>query len=125
MKLLKILGLIIGTTLSVNTLIYISDQGYLADYWEPRKSLWDPRLKIFRCLDEHGQIDIADRQPPCSIITLAGQKLAERRIARCITAGGEKERCTHEARSFVYAMRPEERKQSPEEPKGTISRRTQ
>ncbi len=125
MKILKILGLMIATVLSVHAVIYVADQGYLADYWEDRESLWDPRLKIFRCLDDQGQIDKADRQPPCSVITLAGQKLAERHMAKCLKAGGEAQRCTHEAWIFVYAMRPEERTKNPEEPRGVISRRAQ
>ena len=84
MKLLKLLLLPIGAVLTLWLTIYLYQEGLLTDYWESRDALWDPRLKIYRCLDEHGQIDPQDRQPPCSVITLAGQCFGERRIANCL-----------------------------------------
>jgi hypothetical protein len=125
MRLFKLLALVLGTTISLWLTIYLYEQGFLTDYWEPRASLWDPRLKIYRCLDENGQIDKADRQSPCSVMTLAGQRFGERRIAKCMAAGGNEQQCTEEAWRWVYSMRPEERAHVSEEPKGTISRRTE
>jgi hypothetical protein len=124
MRLLKFLGLVMGTTLSLFLTIYLYEQGYLSDYWEPRDSMWDPRLKIFRCLDEHGQLDKDDRQPPCSVMTLPGQKAGDRRIAQCLAKGGDRKQCSEETWRWLYSMRPEERTALPE-PQGLISTRTQ
>ena len=125
MKLVKLFLLIIGTSMSIWLTMYLYQEGYLTDYWETRDALWDPRLKIYRCLDEHGQIDPQDRQPPCSVMTLAGQRFGERRIAKCVAAGGDELECAKEAWEWVYAMRPEERAKAFEKPKGSISERSQ
>jgi len=108
MKLVKLLLLIIGTSMSIWLTMYLYQEGYLTDYW-----------------DEHGQIDPQDRQPPCSVMTLAGQRFGERRIAKCVAAGGDELECAKEAWEWVYAMRPEERAKAFEKPKGSISERSQ
>ncbi|MEY4529070.1 MAG: hypothetical protein RL768_2789 [Nitrospirota bacterium] len=125
MKLLKLLLLPIGAVLTLWLTIYLYQEGLLTDYWESRDALWDPRLKIYRCLDEHGQIDPQDRQPPCSVITLAGQRFGERRIANCLAKGGIEKDCAREAWEWVKAMRPEERGKVHEKPRGSISERSQ
>lgn len=125
MKLVKLLLVPIATALSLWLTSYLYQEGLLTDYWEARDALWDPRLKIYRCLDEHGQIDPQDRQPPCSVMTLSGQRFGERRIASCVARGSAEQECAKEAWEWVKAMRPEERAKVDEKHKGSISERSQ
>ncbi len=125
MKLLKLLLLSIATALSLWLTSYLYQEGLLTDYWESRDALWDPRLKIYRCLDTNGQIDPQDRQPPCSVMTIAGQRFGERRITNCVAKGGAEQACAREAWEWVKAMRPENRANIHEKPRGSISERTQ
>lgn len=83
---------------------YLWDEGYFGGYWERAGSLYDPKLKAFRCLDENGEI-MEDLVPPCLVMTGRGYKARERRARECEKKGGNHDACAQESYDWVDSTR--------------------
>lgn len=90
----------------INICIVLSIVGcpFEESYWERYKSVYDPKLKQMRCVDETG--NIMDMEPPCYVLTLAGRQAVTKKEKDCIEAGGQPEKCKNEAWNWLYSKRP-------------------
>lgn len=104
-KSLKILVALLGPLGLALLVGYLWDEGYLGFHWEVRDSIYDPKLGIYRCLDETGQLE--DKlNPPCLVMTLRGLKAKERREKQCRKTGGEMEACSVESYEWLLSKQP-------------------
>lgn len=91
--------LLILITISVLSCSEISEP-----YWKKHKSVYDPKLKQNRCIDETG--NIMDIEPPCLSLTVEGRNALQKKEKNCIDEGGVSEKCKKEAWDWLYSKRP-------------------
>jgi len=99
---LKILVIFFGIPIAVFMGAYLWDEGYLGSYWERYGSLYDPKLKVHRCLNEYGQL-AEDLEPPCVMMTLRGRKAMERHKIAYVDSGGNPEVCAAQALQWLLS----------------------
>lgn len=103
--LLKLLSVFVGLPIILFGIGYLWDEGYLGFYWDRYDSLYDPKLKVHRCIGDNGELS-EDMEPPCLVLTLRGQRAQERRAKQCEEAGGDREGCSTESYSWLYSTQP-------------------
>jgi hypothetical protein len=69
--------------------------------------VWDPQLQRSRCIDK-GTGELADFDPPCVVLTLAGRYALQRRAQRCLREGGTEEQCFTEAWAWMRTKKPQD-----------------
>lgn len=106
--LLKVLGtfLVLPAIVGlVGGVEYIWDQGYLwGPYWQRLGSVYDPKYKELRCLDENGEL--MKMGPPCLVWTARGYRAMERWQKDCQRNGGAEEACMREALDRLMEYQP-------------------
>jgi uncharacterized iron-regulated membrane protein len=84
----------------------LSLSGWFDPYWERYPSVWDPQLQQFRCMSQRTGA-LADVDPPCVGLTLAGRYVLERRAQRCLDEGGTRDKCRKEAWDWMDTKKPQ------------------
>lgn len=110
--LLKMISVIIGLPLLAWALAYFYDEGYLGFYWERYEAVYDPELKINRCIGENGEL-MEGLQSPCAALTMRGIKARERHFKECLARGGESDRCESVSEEWLDSYRPRIKYYSP------------
>lgn len=77
---------------------------YEETYFERHKSIYDPKLNQYRCVNSSG--DIMDMEPPCLSLTLSGRHAVQKKEKDCIDLGREPSTCKKEARDWLYSKMP-------------------
>jgi hypothetical protein len=86
--------------------------GYLWDefgdrwgpYWERLESIYDPKLKAMRCLDENREL--IDMEPPCLVMTSRGHRTVNQWQNECERNGGNEEVCMRQAVERLTEYQP-------------------
>lgn len=107
LKLFKLASVFLGPLLVVLIGGYLWDEGYVGFYWQRYDSLYDPKLNVVRCLDEHGEL--ANFEPPCVVMTERGRKAMERYEVTCEESGGKHDECSRKAYEWLLSKQPKVR----------------
>lgn len=103
--LLKLLSVFVLPPVVVLGIGYLWDEGYLGFYWERYSSLYDPKLGVFRCLDENGEL-AQGIEPPCLVATSRGAKAQIRHAKQCEDDGGDSDSCSVRAYEWLLSRQP-------------------
>ena len=85
---------------SIAALVVVYLSGGFDAYWERQKSVYDPLLKKYRCM-EIGERRLMEGEPPCAALTVAGRRALESRTEECEKRGGEHDKCLGQAYGWL------------------------
>lgn len=101
----KLLSVFVVPPMVVLGIGYLWDEGYLGFYWERYASIYDPKVGVFRCLDENGEL-AEGLQPPCFVATTRGLNAQHRHAKQCEEDGGDSDSCSARAYEWLLSRQP-------------------